>query len=102
MTGFNDLRRLANGAAVVAREATKRSRAVEAASAGDIAGTLKAVIISATDLVGLTSGTVRRISPPTSKESSVVYFTEESSPPPSESVERGRRFLSCWFSLIIR
>ncbi|KAF3331626.1 pentatricopeptide repeat-containing protein [Carex littledalei] len=41
MAGFNDLRRLAYGASIVAREAAKRSKAVEAATSGDIAGTLR-------------------------------------------------------------
>ena len=92
MAGLNDLRRLAYGASIVAREAARRSRAIEAATSGDITGTLKAAILTATDLVGLTSGTVREVSPPARNESSVVYFTEESSPPRSESAERGTRF----------
>ncbi|XP_078161004.1 ABC transporter 1 [Carex rostrata] len=88
MAGLNDLRRLAYGASIVAREAARRSKAIEAATSGDIAGTLKAAILTATDLAGLTSGTVREVSPSARNESSVVYFTEESSPPRSESTER--------------
>ena len=41
MVGFNDLRRLAYGASIVAREAAKQSKAIEAATSGDIAGTLR-------------------------------------------------------------
>ncbi|TVU21142.1 hypothetical protein EJB05_30763, partial [Eragrostis curvula] len=74
-----DLRRLLDGAALVAREATRRT------SARDI---LRSALLAATDLAGLTRGTPRSPQPPpgaaphpaseTSRpSSSVVYFTHD-------------------------
>ncbi|CAO2192729.1 unnamed protein product [Urochloa humidicola] len=89
-----DLRRLLDGAALVAREATR------GASPRDV---LRSALLAATDLAGLTRGTPRRPQAPTgagphpatdssrpsSSSSSVVYFTHDdatASPqdPPSE------------------
>ncbi|CAL4963884.1 unnamed protein product [Urochloa decumbens] len=89
-----DLRRLLDGAALVAREATR------GASSRDV---LRSALLAATDLAGLTRGTPRRphappgagphpsteSSRPSSSSSSVVYFTHDdaaASPqdPPSE------------------
>ncbi|KAF8661760.1 hypothetical protein HU200_056713 [Digitaria exilis] len=82
-----DLRRLLDGAALVAREATR------GASPRDV---LRSALLAATDLAGLTKGTPRRPQPPpgaaqhpatessrpTSSSSSVVYFTHDDAPAP--------------------
>ncbi|KAF8692474.1 hypothetical protein HU200_039571 [Digitaria exilis] len=82
-----DLRRLLDGAALVAREATR------GASPRDV---LRSALLAATDLAGLTKGTLRRPQPPpgaaphpatessrpTSSSSSVVYFTHDDAPAP--------------------
>ncbi|XP_020114204.1 protein ABC transporter 1, mitochondrial isoform X1 [Ananas comosus] len=79
MVPFHDLRRLASGVALVALEAAKRSRAVEAARSGDVAGTLTSAVLAATDLAGLTKGTIREVSaapaPAPAPRDSVVYFS---------------------------
>lgn len=87
MVPFRDLRRLASGVALVALEAAKRSRAVEAARSGDVAGTLKSAVLAATDLAGLTKGTIREVSAAPAPRDSVVYFSgdapgEKPSPEP--------------------
>ncbi|XP_062197836.1 protein ABC transporter 1, mitochondrial-like [Phragmites australis] len=73
-----DLRRLLNGAALVAREATRGT------SLRDV---LRFALLAATDLAGLTRGTPRRPQPPpgagplpaadSSRPSSVVYFSHD-------------------------
>lgn len=77
MTLFNDLGRLVNGFSLVAKEIAKRTAAIETARTGDvetlISSSLKKAIVSATDISGLTKGTVREFSSPRPKES-VVYF----------------------------
>ncbi|KAK1664576.1 hypothetical protein QYE76_052735 [Lolium multiflorum] len=79
-----DLRRLIDGAALVARETARRS------SARDV---LRSALLAATDLAGLTRGTPRRPQPPPlppgaaaessrpSSSSSVVYFSHDDAPP---------------------
>ncbi|XP_047057329.1 protein ABC transporter 1, mitochondrial [Lolium rigidum] len=80
-----DLRRLIDGAALVARETARRS------SARDV---LRSALLAATDLAGLTRGTPRRPPLPPgphpgaaaessrpSSSSSVVYFSHQDAPP---------------------
>ncbi|XP_072954942.1 protein ABC transporter 1, mitochondrial [Typha angustifolia] len=82
MAPFQDLARLANGVALVALEATKRSRAFDVARDGDLAGTLKNAVVAATNLAGLTKGRIREvvISRPKPKES-VVFFSDDEPQP---------------------
>ncbi|KAJ4727952.1 protein ABC transporter 1, mitochondrial [Melia azedarach] len=79
MSGLNQLGRLVNGLSLVAKEIAKRSQAVDATRTGDletlITSSLKKALVSATDTVGLTKGTVREFSKPKPKES-VVYFND--------------------------
>ncbi|ONK61421.1 uncharacterized protein A4U43_C08F29730 [Asparagus officinalis] len=88
MSPFKDLTRIINGVSLVAREATKRSEAFTAARNGDletlVSKTLKAALVSATDLAGFTRGTPRGISSPRPKES-VVYFSDPEPEPEPES-----------------
>uniref|UniRef100_A0ACD5VF12 Uncharacterized protein n=1 Tax=Avena sativa TaxID=4498 RepID=A0ACD5VF12_AVESA len=88
-----DLRRLLNGAALVAREATSRSSGRDA---------IRSALLAATDLVGLTRGTPRRPQPPSlppgpypgaaessrPSSSSVVYFSHEDAPPRGPPLEQ--------------
>ncbi|GMJ09255.1 ABC transporter 1 [Hibiscus trionum] len=77
MSSLNQLGRLLNGLALVAKEVAKRSQMIDRAKSGDletlIAFSLKNALVSATDLTGLTKGKVREFSKPRPKES-VVYF----------------------------
>lgn len=79
MSGLNQLGRLVNGLSLVAKEIAKRSQTVDATRTGDletlITSSLKKALVSATDTVGLTKGTVREFSKPKPKES-VVYFND--------------------------
>lgn len=79
MAPFQNIRRLADGVFLVAFEAAKRSPVFEAARAGEIetlvSKSLKEVLVSATDLTGLTSGRSREFSGPRAKES-VVFFSD--------------------------
>lgn len=88
MSPFKDLTRIINGVSLVAREATKRSEAFTAARNGDletlVSKTLKAALVSATDLAGFTRGTPRDISNPRPKES-VVYFSDPEPEPESRT-----------------
>ncbi|XP_065037269.1 protein ABC transporter 1, mitochondrial-like [Musa acuminata AAA Group] len=82
---LQDLRRLFRGVSLVALEAAKRSPNLEAARAGDlealVSQTLKAALVSATDLAGLTRGTPRQMSASHStRESSVIYFSNDYEP----------------------
>ncbi|WVZ71354.1 hypothetical protein U9M48_019947 [Paspalum notatum var. saurae] len=91
-----DLRRLLDGAALVAREATRGT------SPRDF---LRSALLAATDLAGLTRGTPRRPQPPpgsgphpatessrpsSSSSSSVVYFShdDDAAPPQDPQLER--------------
>ncbi|VAI55139.1 unnamed protein product [Triticum turgidum subsp. durum] len=88
-----DLRRLLDGAALVAREAARRSSGPEV---------LRSALLAATDLAGLTRGTPRRPQPvPLPHEShpegadssrpsssSVVYFSHDDAPPVEPSLEQ--------------
>ncbi|KAA3475127.1 aarF domain-containing protein kinase 4 [Gossypium australe] len=77
MSSLNQLGRLVNGLSLIAREVAKRSQTIEHAKNGDletlISSSLKNVLVSATDLTGLTKGKVREFSKPRPKDS-VVYF----------------------------
>ncbi|TXG63178.1 hypothetical protein EZV62_010172 [Acer yangbiense] len=94
MSWFNHVGRLVNGLSLVAKEIVKRSQAVESARTGDfetlITSSVKKALVSATDISGLTKGTVRELSNPKPKES-VVFFhdavdvaAEEPKPPPQQ------------------
>ncbi|XP_044952628.1 protein ABC transporter 1, mitochondrial [Hordeum vulgare subsp. vulgare] len=88
-----DLRRLLDGAALVAREAARRSAGPDV---------LRSALLAATDLAGLTRGTPRRPQPvplpPEShpegagssrpSSSSVVYFSHDDAPPLEPSLEQ--------------
>ncbi|KAE8699651.1 protein notum-like protein [Hibiscus syriacus] len=81
MSSLNQLGRLVNGLALVAKEVAKRSQTIERAKSGDletlISSSLKSALVSATDLTGLTKGKVHEFSKPGPKES-VVYFNSNS------------------------
>ncbi|KAJ6729704.1 hypothetical protein OIU85_020596 [Salix viminalis] len=89
MSSFNHLGRLVSGLSLVAKEIAKRSKALET---GDfetlIASTAKKVVVSVTDLSGLTKGKVREFSPPR-LNGSVAYFNNSpdlvAEPTPAES-----------------
>ncbi|KAM0847551.1 hypothetical protein ACQ4PT_054939 [Festuca glaucescens] len=88
-----DLRRLLDGAALVARETARRS------SGRDV---LRSALLAATDLVGLTRGTPRQPQPPPlppgphpraaessrPSSSSVVYFSHQDAPPREPTLEQ--------------
>ncbi|KAK8565584.1 hypothetical protein V6N13_020678 [Hibiscus sabdariffa] len=77
MSSLNQLGRLVNGLALIAKEVAKRSQTIDHAKNGDlenlIASYLRNAVVSATDLTGLTKGKVREFSKPRPKES-IVYF----------------------------
>ncbi|RZR75845.1 hypothetical protein BHM03_00000371 [Ensete ventricosum] len=81
---LQDVRRLFRGVSLVALEAANRSPILEAARAGDledlVSRTLKAALVSATDLAGLTRGRPRQMSAPHSTWDSVVYFSNDYEP----------------------
>lgn len=81
MSWLNDVGKLINGLSLVAKEITKRSHAIETARTGDvetlISSSLKKALVSATDISGLTKGTVREFTSHKPKES-VVYFNDSS------------------------
>ncbi|CAA6653831.1 unnamed protein product [Spirodela intermedia] len=79
MAPLRELRRLADGVGLVLAEAARSSRAFEAArSAGSVesavVAALKAAIVAATDVAGLTSGRVRVYEAP-GPRSTVVHFS---------------------------
>ena len=86
-----DLRRLLDGVALVAREATRGTSPRDA---------LRSALLAATDLAGLTRGTPRRPPPPpgagplpateSSRPSSVVYFSHDdaTTTPQDHALER--------------
>ncbi|XP_044502350.1 protein ABC transporter 1, mitochondrial-like [Mangifera indica] len=77
MSWVNHLGRLVNGVSLVAKEIANRSQAIEIARTRDfetlITSSIKKVIVTATDISGLTKGTAHEVSNPKTKES-VVYF----------------------------
>ncbi|KAK8693728.1 hypothetical protein V6N13_071298 [Hibiscus sabdariffa] len=77
MSSLNQLGRLVNGLALIAKEVAKRSQTIDSAKNGDletlIASYLRNAVVSATDLTGLTKGKVLEFSKPRPKES-IVYF----------------------------
>lgn len=81
MSWLNDVGKLINGLSLVAKEITKRSHAIETARTGDvetlISSSLKKALVSATDISGLTKGSVREFTSHKPKES-VVYFNDSS------------------------
>ncbi|KAF3775854.1 Atypical kinase [Nymphaea thermarum] len=85
MASLRDLRRVLDGAGLVALEVTKRSRVLDHVRSGDLAkavsSSLERAVLAATDLAGVTRGTVRpfsRPAPPGPKES-VVFFSHDDS-----------------------
>ncbi|XP_010542830.1 PREDICTED: protein ABC transporter 1, mitochondrial [Tarenaya hassleriana] len=78
MSSSKHLSRLLKGLSLVAKEICNRSPEIESARNGDleklVASSAKKVLVTATDLAGLTSGKVRELSSRVPKESSVVYF----------------------------
>ncbi|XP_031485363.1 protein ABC transporter 1, mitochondrial [Nymphaea colorata] len=87
MASLRDLRRVLDGAALVALEVTRRSRVLDHVRSGDltvaVSSSLERAVLAATDLAGLTRGTVRpfsRPAPPRPKES-VVFFSHDDSDP---------------------
>lgn len=94
MSWFNHVGRIVNGLSLVAKETANRSQTVQTARTGDvetlIISSIKKVVVTATDIAGLTKGTVRELSNPRPKES-VVYFHEsvdvaEPSPPKEQPI----------------
>lgn len=81
MSWLTDVGKLIKGLSLVAKEITKRSQAIDTARTGDvetlISSSLKKALVSATDISGLTKGTVREFTNPKPKES-VVYFNDSS------------------------
>lgn len=81
MSWLNDVGKLINGLSLVAKEITKRSQALQTARTGDvetlISSSLKKALVSATEISGLTRGTVREFTNPKPKES-IVYFNDSS------------------------
>lgn len=81
MSWLNDVGKLINGLSLVAKEITKRSQAIQTARTGDvetlISSSLKKALVSATEISGLTRGTVREFTNPKPKES-IVYFNDSS------------------------
>lgn len=76
MGPLKEVDRLVNGLSLIAKELVKRSQALEAAKNGDLQNLIKKVIVSATDLSGLTKGKVRSLSNAgSSNPDSVVHFT---------------------------
>lgn len=83
MAKYRDLRRIINGASLVAKEAVETSQGFTFIRNGDIGGfvssTLKAILNTATDVTGLTRGAIHECSETIKPQNSVVYFTAESS-----------------------
>lgn len=81
MSWLHDVGKLINGLSLVAKEITKRSQALRTARTGDvetlISSSLKKALVSATEISGLTRGTVREFTNPKPKES-IVYFNDSS------------------------
>ncbi|PRQ45020.1 putative cadmium-transporting ATPase [Rosa chinensis] len=87
-----DIARLAKGLSLIAEEFAKRSPTLQSAKNGDFQALLKNAVVSATDLSGLTKGTLSQFSnapsnptsptPTANKPDSVVYFNHHHEPPP--------------------
>ncbi|XP_050363525.1 protein ABC transporter 1, mitochondrial [Argentina anserina] len=86
-----DIGRLAKGLSLIANEFANRSPTLQSAKNADFPALLKYAVVSATDLSGLTKGTLHSSQPainpnkPDSanlKPDSVVYFTHDEPPPP--------------------
>lgn len=88
MASLKELSRLVNGLSLVAKEIARRSQLVETTRKGDVEGlfrsTAKNALVSATDLVGLTSGKVREFSEKIKPQESIVYF--ENAPETSQPI----------------
>ncbi|KAK9950395.1 hypothetical protein M0R45_005888 [Rubus argutus] len=91
-----EIGRLAKGLSLIAKEFAKRSPALQSAKNGDFEALLKNAVVSATDLSGLTKGTLSQFTnnPPHSTTAndnnadSVVYFTHDESPLPQTPPEQ--------------
>ncbi|KAL6223320.1 hypothetical protein ACLB2K_006707 [Fragaria x ananassa] len=95
-----DIGRLAQGFSLIAKEFAKRSPTLQSAKNGDFQALLKNAVVSATDLSGLTKGTLHSQSThnnpsnPNNADSaannpdSVVYFTHDEPPPPQRRPEQ--------------
>ncbi|KAL6225600.1 hypothetical protein ACLB2K_004449 [Fragaria x ananassa] len=95
-----DIGRLAQGFSLIAKEFAKRSPTLQSAKNGDFQALLKNAVVSATDLSGLTKGTLHSQSThnipsnPNNADSaannpdSVVYFTHDEPPPPQRQPEQ--------------
>ncbi|KAM5558515.1 protein ABC transporter 1, mitochondrial [Rosa sericea] len=88
-----DIGRLAKGLSLIAKEFAKRSSILQSAKNGDFEALLKNAVVAATDLSGLTKGTLSQFSntppsnptsanPTANKPDSVVYFNHHDQPPP--------------------
>ncbi|KAL6228161.1 hypothetical protein ACLB2K_002115 [Fragaria x ananassa] len=89
-----DIGRLAQGLSLIAKEFAKRSPTLQSTKNGDFQALLKNAVVSATDLSGLTKGTLHSQSThnnpsnpnnadsAANKPDSVVYFTHDEPPPP--------------------
>ncbi|CAN6469605.1 unnamed protein product [Victoria cruziana] len=92
MASRGDLGRILDGAALVVLEAAKRSRVVDHVRSGDIADavsrSLGRAVLAATDLAGLTRGTVRPFSRPRPRES-VVFFPRNDADPLTVVEDKG-------------
>lgn len=92
-----DVGRVVNGVSLIAKEFVKRSPAFQSAKNGDLEALIKNAIVSATDLSGLTKGTLSQFTNAINTtattngndnnkaQASVVYFVHEEAPssPPS-------------------
>ncbi|KAL6219673.1 hypothetical protein ACLB2K_007432 [Fragaria x ananassa] len=95
-----DIGRLAQGFSLIAKEFAKRSPTLQSAKNGDFQALLKNAVVSATDISGLTKGTLHSQSThnnpsnPNNADSaannpdSVVYFTHDEPPPPQRQPEQ--------------
>lgn len=91
MAKYRDLRRIINGASLVAKEAAETTQGFKFIRNGDIEGfvssTLKTILNAATDVTGLTRGTIHECSETRKPQNSVVYFAAESSVTNAETEE---------------
>lgn len=83
MAKYRDLRRIIDGASLVAKEAVETTQGFKFIRNGDIGGfvssTLKAILNTSTDVTGLTRGNIHEFSETRKPQNSVVYFTAENS-----------------------
>ncbi|KAG9460010.1 hypothetical protein H6P81_004518 [Aristolochia fimbriata] len=101
MALFRDIQRIVNGISFVAKEALNSSRVFDGSRNGEmgtlISSSLKRVVLSATDITGITKGKVREFSYPRPKETVVCFSdaTEASTshhPPESVVTDGGAGF----------